>query len=208
MTKLLMPMSDFVLTDEMKSELLSDQEPAYLGVDIETTGLDEEVHHILSVALLFSDKHYRPIGKGIEIIIHQSEDILNLMDGWCWKTHTSSGLIDQVRESTCDLSEAEDQLINYIKSAYPSLQVGNERANLPMFGNSIFLDRSFIKKYMKTLLSCFHYRNVDVSTFKEVCRHEIPELYHNVDKSIAHTAMGDIIESFQEMAIYKEHMLK
>lgn len=195
----------FVLTDAMKSELLPSGVPAYIGIDLETTGIKAREHHILSVAILLADKNFKPVGEGIELIVHQSEENLSAMDDWCWNTHTESGLVDKVRNSQRSLEDVEDQMIAYLQVNMPNLDVGNVRANLPMLGNSIYLDRRFLEEHMESLFGCFNYRNTDVSTVKEIVRHNRPELYHGLEKSLGHTALADIIESLEEMRIYNEH---
>ena len=197
-----------VLTDDQINELVESGEPAFLGIDLETTGLEAEDHHILSIALLFLDPNFEPIGDGIEIIVHQPESHLDCMDEWCWETHTKSGLVDKVRQSNIDLQQAEQLAVDFVKAQLPSVNLSNVRDNLPMFGNSIYLDRRFLEVHSKQLFSCFHYRQVDVSTVKEIVHHQYPELYHCIEKSCKHTALADILESAEEMRIYRDHLFR
>lgn len=198
--------STYIMTVDNINELLEHGEPAYIGLDIETTGLEAEDHDILSIAVQVIDKEYEHIKEGMEIIIHQGEEVLNKMDDWCWNTHTKSGLVDKVRESKVSLIEAEAMIVEYLKSLIPGLEVGNVRKNLPMFGNSLYLDRRFLEVHTKDLFGCFSYRSVDVSTYKEVIKNKYPALYFCVDKETKHTALDDIHESIEEMKIYDNHI--
>ena len=196
---------NFILTNEMKSQLIPDGVPVFIGIDLETTGLEAENHHILSVAILLADKNFNPIGDGLELIVHQSEENLNTMDDWCRNTHTKSGLIEQVRKSALSQADVEYDMVAFLRANVPNLDIGNARANLPMAGNSIYLDRRFLEVHMSNLFRCFHYRSVDASTIKEIVRHQRPELFHSLEKSLGHTAMADIVESFEELRIYNAH---
>lgn len=134
-------------------------------------------------------------------VIHQSDEILNGMDKWNTSTHGKSGLTAKVRESTMTEAEAEEQLITFLKQYVP--------ANVsPLCGNSVSQDRRFMFKYMPKLEQYFHYRTIDVSTFKELAKRWKPEVYKGFEKKSKHEALADIRESIDELAYYREHFIK
>ena len=205
MTKLVGDIANFSFTQEMIDSLPAAGEPAFIGVDLETTGFAPENEHILSVALLLIDRDFEILGEGIELVVHQPETVLDAMDEWCTKTHGESGLTDQVRKSKSSLDMVDLLCEQYLKETIG--QLSGDVKPLPMFGNTIYLDRRFIEYYMPRLFNCFHYRNIDVSSFKEVAKLLLPELYFSTEKETGHTAMADIVESVEEMQLYRDHFL-
>ena len=170
-------------------------------LDCEMTGLDPEVERIIEIAVIVTDPFLQTRVEGPVLVIHQSQEQLDKMDAWNKGTHGRSGLIDKVKASALDEATAQVQLIEFL-SKYVSKGVS------PMCGNTIGQDRRFLVKYMPRLESFFHYRNIDVSTFKELARRWRPEVYSNFKKQQAHTALADVHESIDELVYYREHFLK
>ena len=169
-------------------------------IDLEMTGLAPERDRIIEIAVVVTDAQ---LGKSVEgpvFAIHQSDAVLATMDAWNTGTHGRSGLTDRVRASTIDEGEAERQVIAF-------LQRFVTKGTSPMCGNSICQDRRFLAATMPTLEAFFHYRNLDVSTLKELARRWRPELLAGFRKAQAHTALADIRESIAELAYYREHFL-
>jgi oligoribonuclease len=170
-------------------------------LDCEMSGLDPERERLLEIAVVVTGPDLSPRIEGPVLVIHQSDELLNKMDAWNKGTHGKSGLIDKVRASTLTEAEAQTQLIAFIKR-YVS------KGASPMCGNTIGQDRRFLNKYMPQLESWFHYRNLDVSTLKELSRRWKPEVYNSFKKAQKHTALADVHESIEELAHYREHFLK
>ena len=170
-------------------------------IDMEMTGLDPEKDKILEVALIVTEADLTIVAEAPVFVIHQSDEILNGMDKWNTSTHGKSGLTAKVRESTMTEAEAEEQLIAFLKRYVP--------ANVsPLCGNSVSQDRRFMFKYMPKLEQYFHYRTIDVSTFKELAKRWKPEVYKGFEKKSKHEALADIRESIDELAYYREHFIK
>lgn len=170
-------------------------------IDMEMTGLDPEKDKILEVALIVTEADLTIVAEAPVFVIHQSDEILNGMDKWNTSTHGKSGLTAKVRESTMTEAEAEEQLITFLKQYVP--------ANVsPLCGNSVSQDRRFMFKYMPKLEQYFHYRTIDVSTFKELAKRWKPEVYKGFEKKSKHEALADIRESIDELAYYREHFIK
>lgn len=169
-------------------------------LDCEMSGLDPERERLLEIAIVVTGPDLSPRVEGPVLVIHQSDDLLNKMDAWNKGTHGKSGLIDKVRASTLTEAQAEAQLIDFIKK-YVSKGVS------PMCGNTIGQDRRFLNKYMPKLEAWFHYRNLDVSTLKELSRRWKPQVYNSFKKAQKHTALADVQESIDELAHYREHFL-
>jgi len=172
-----------------------------IWVDMEMTGLDPDNDRIIEVAVVVTDAQLNVIGEGPVFAIHQSDEILDGMDAWNKGTHGRSGLIERVKASTVTEEEASAALITFLK---PFVPVGKS----PMCGNSICQDRRFMARGMPKLEAFFHYRNLDVSTLKELCRRWKPELASGFKKHQKHTALADIIESIEELKYYREHFIK
>ena len=170
-------------------------------IDMEMTGLDPDNDRIIEVAAVVTDANLNVLAEGPVIAVHQSDATLDKMDAWNKGTHGRSGLIDRVKASTIDEAEAETQLIAFLKQWVPANKS-------PMCGNSICQDRRFMARGMPKLEAFFHYRNLDVSTLKELCRRWKPELASGFKKAQKHTALADIIESIEELRYYREHFIK
>jgi len=170
-------------------------------VDMEMTGLDPDNDRIIEVAVVVTDPDLNVIAEGPVFAIHQSDETLNKMDNWNKGTHGKSGLIDRVKASTVSEADAEAQLIAFLKQYVPANKS-------PMCGNSICQDRRFMARGMPKLEAFFHYRNLDVSTLKELCRRWKPELASGFKKHQKHTALADIMESVEELKYYREHFIK
>jgi oligoribonuclease len=172
-----------------------------IWVDLEMTGLEPDTDRIIEVAVVVTDMNLNTIAEGPVFAIHQSDETLDKMDAWNKGTHGKSGLIDRVRASTVSEAQAEEQLIAWLRQYVPA-------GKSPMCGNTICQDRRFMARTMPKLESFFHYRNLDVSTLKELCRRWKPELVAGFKKHQKHTALADIIESIEELKYYREHFIK
>ena len=170
-------------------------------IDMEMTGLDPDNDRIIEVAAVVTDANLNVLAEGPVIAVHQSDETLDKMDAWNKGTHGRSGLIDRVKASTINEAQAEEQLIAFLKQWVPANKS-------PMCGNSICQDRRFMARGMPKLEAFFHYRNLDVSTLKELCRRWKPELASGFKKAQKHTALADIIESIEELRYYREHFIK
>ena len=156
---------------------------------------------IIEIATIVTDKDLNILAEGPIIAIHQSDDLLNGMDEWCTNQHGKSGLTQRVKDSVVSESEAEQHTIAFLEQYVPS-------ATSPMCGNSICQDRRFMANYMPVLEVFFHYRNLDVSTLKELANRWSPEVAKGFVKESSHLAMDDIKDSIAEMLYYREHVLK
>lgn len=177
----------------------SDQNLVWL--DCEMTGLDPEVDRLIEIAVVVTGPHLTPRIEGPVFVIHQSDAQLDKMDAWNKGTHGRSGLTDKVRASTTTEAQAEEALLAFLARYVP-------KNATPMCGNSIGQDRRFLVKYMPRLEAFFHYRNLDVSTLKELSRRWRPEVYNSFKKQQRHTALADVHESIDELAHYREHFLR
>lgn len=172
-----------------------------IWVDLEMTGLDPEKDRIIEIAMVVTDADLNILEEGPVYAIHQSDEILDGMDAWNKRTHGKSGLIDRVHESTVTEAMAEAALIEFLKQYVP-------KGKSPMCGNTICQDRRFMAKTMPKLEAYFHYRNLDVSTLKEMARRWKPELVDGFKKMQKHTALADILESIEELRYYREHFIR
>lgn len=177
----------------------SDQNIAW--IDCEMTGLDPEKDRLLEIAVIVTGPHLEPRVEGPVLVIHQSDALLAGMDAWNTGTHGKSGLTDKVRASTVTEAQAEEQVLDFLKRYVP-------RQGSPMAGNSISQDRRFLVKYMPKLEAWFHYRNLDVSTLKELAKRWRPEVHSAFKKRQLHTALADVHESIDELAHYRQHFLR
>lgn len=177
----------------------SDQNLVWL--DCEMSGLDPEKERLLEIAVVVTGPDLTPRIDGPVLVIHQSDAVLDGMDAWNKGTHGRSGLIDKVKASTLDEAAAEQQLLEFIARYVP-------RSGSPMCGNTIGQDRRFLVKYMPKLEAFFHYRNLDVSTLKELAKRWKPAAYNAFKKQQAHTALADVHESIEELAHYRETFLR
>jgi oligoribonuclease len=170
-------------------------------IDMEMTGLDPDKDRIIEVAAVVTDPDLNILEEGPVFAIHQSDALLDGMDAWNKGTHGRSGLIDRVKASTVTEAQASAELITFLKKYVTA-------GKSPMCGNSICQDRRFMVRGMPELEAFFHYRNLDVSTLKELCKRWKPELAAGFKKHQMHTALADIIESIEELRYYREHFIK
>lgn len=170
-------------------------------VDMEMTGLEPERDRVIEIAVVVTDNQLEVIAEGPVIVVHQSDAVLDGMDEWNQNTHGKSGLIDRVKASSVDEAAAEKLLLDFLDPLLPP-------RTSPMCGNSIGQDRRFMVRYLPALENWFHYRNLDVSTVKELARRWHPELAKGFQKKGAHTALADIHESIEELRYYRTHFLK
>ncbi|WP_018691548.1 oligoribonuclease [Algicola sagamiensis] len=166
-------------------------------IDLEMTGLEPRHDKILEIATIVTDSELNILAEGPVIAIHQTDEVLDNMDEWCVKQHGKSGLTDRCRQSKVDEQYAIDETISFLKQY---ISPGKS----PMCGNSICQDRRFLHLHMEELESYFHYRNLDVSTIKELARRWRPELLQNFKKKGTHLALEDIRESIQELQMYHD----
>jgi oligoribonuclease len=168
-----------------------------IWIDLEATGLDPEARVILEIACLVTDKDLNELGDGIDLVIHQEGRAIGQLDPWCRKQHGVSGLLEASRTSTTSLGEAEAQTLAYVRRY---CLVGRS----PLCGNSVCFDRRFLIRHMPKLEACFHYRNVDVSSIKELARRWRPEVVEKVAKTSRHRALDDLRESIAELRVYRD----
>jgi oligoribonuclease len=170
-------------------------------VDMEMTGLNPETDRIIEVALVVTNSALEVVAEAPVLVVHQSDEVLDQMDGWNKSTHGKSGLIDKVKASTLSEADVEETLLQFMQQWVP----GNES---PMCGNTICQDRRFMARYMPRLEKHFHYRNLDVSTLKELAKRWRPSIYGTFKKSNAHTALADILESIEELKHYRDQFIR
>jgi oligoribonuclease len=171
-----------------------------IWIDLEMTGLDTQNDTIIEIATVVTDAELKILAEGPMIAIYQPDDILAGMDEWNTKQHGKSGLTQRVRESQYSMAQAEKETIQFLKKWVPA-------GKSPMCGNSICQDRRFMARLMPDLENYFHYRNVDVSTLKELAKHWAPEVYKGFEKESSHLALDDIKDSIDEMLYYREHFI-
>ena len=190
------------MTDDViqSSAPLARNEQNLVWIDLEMTGLFPDRDRIIEIAVVVTDPQLSTRVEGPVFAIHQSDATLDAMDAWNKGTHGRSGLIDRVKASTTDEASAEAQVIEWLKQYVPA-------GKSPMCGNSICQDRRFLANGMPKLESFFHYRNLDVSTLKELARRWKPAILDGFKKAQAHTALADIHESIDELRYYREHLL-
>ena len=172
-----------------------------IWIDLEMTGLEPDKDYIIEIATVVTDKDLNLLAQGPVIAVHQQESIMAGMDNWNLKHHGESGLIERVKKSSIVNEEAEQQTLAFLKEWVAE----NES---PMCGNSICQDRRFLYRFMPQLEAYFHYRNLDVSTLKELAARWAPDVYKGFNKKGAHQAMDDIIESIEELRYYRENFIK
>lgn len=172
-----------------------------IWLDCEMTGLDPEVDRIIEIAVVVTGPDLQPRIEGPVFAIHQADAQLDAMDAWNKGTHGRSGLIDRVKASTVTEAQAEAELIAFLAKYTP-------KGTSPLCGNTVGQDRRFLVKYMPRLEAFFHYRNLDVSTLKELAKRWRPEVYASFRKQQAHTALADVHESIEELVHYREHFLR
>jgi len=167
---------------------------------MEMSGLNPDSDRILEIALVVTDAHLEVLAEGPVIAVHQAQAVLDGMDAWNRATHGRSGLVDRVRDSTVDEAEAERTIVEFLQPVVA-------RGKSPMCGNSICQDRRFMARWMPRLEAYFHYRNLDVSTLKELARRWKPEAHRSFEKRQRHEALADVYESIDELKHYRTTLL-
>lgn len=178
-----------------------DKKTNLIWIDMEMTGLNPETDRVLEIATVVTDKDLNLLAEGPTLVVHQPDAALDAMDEWCTTHHGQSGLTARVRASKVDEAEAEQQTLDFLADWV-------EPGASPLCGNSIWQDRRFIIKYMPRLDAYCHYRNLDVSTLKELARRWRPDVLEGVNKQGSHRALDDILDSIEELRHYREHFLK
>ena len=180
---------------------MAQDQNSLVWLDMEMTGLDPDKDRIIELAMVITNSQLEIVAESAVWVVHQSDAILDGMDDWNKKTHGKSGLIDKVKTSVLGETEVEAQAHDFLKRYVPA-------GKSPMCGNSICQDRRFMARYMPKLEAYFHYRNLDVSTLKELCKRWAPEIAKGVKKGGKHEALADIYESIEELKYYRESFLK
>jgi oligoribonuclease len=171
-------------------------------LDLEMTGLDVMRHAIVEIAVLVTDADLQPLDDGIDIVVHQPAEVLEHMDDFVRRMHEKSGLLPQIEASTVSLADAGASVLTYLRSHVPTA------GTAPLCGNSIGVDRRFLDRQLPELDRYIHYRSIDVSSFKELCRRWYPAIYKGrPDKNETHRALADVLDSIAELRYYREHML-
>ncbi|MEY4883960.1 MAG: oligoribonuclease [Pseudomonadota bacterium] len=181
--------------------LLTKSDQNLVWLDCEMTGLEPDIDRIIEIAVVVTGPNLESRVEGPVLVIHQTNDQLDKMDAWNKGTHGKSGLIDKVKASSLSEEVAQARLIEFLSQYVP-------KGGSPMCGNSIGQDRRFLVKYMPKLEAFFHYRNLDVSTLKELSKRWRPSVYSSFKKQQSHTALADVHESIDELMHYREHFLK
>ncbi len=172
-----------------------------IWVDMEMSGLDPQAEKVLEVAIVITDTNLITVAEGPVLVVHQSDAVLDAMDAWNKSTHAKSGLIERVKASTLAETDVDNRLVEFLQQYVPA-------GVSPLCGNSVHQDRRFMVTYLPRLEAYFHYRNLDVSTLKELMRRWKPELAAGMTKHGRHEALADIYESIEELKYYREHFLK
>jgi oligoribonuclease len=172
-----------------------------IWIDMEMSGLNPDTDRILEVALVVTDSHLKTVAEAPVLVVRQPVAVLDAMDVWNKSTHAKSGLIDKVKASTLAEAEVEARLVAFLAEHVPA-------RTSPMCGNSVHQDRRFLARHMPALEAYFLYRNLDVSTLKELAKRWKPEIMSGITKHGKHEALADIYESIEELKYYREHFLK
>ncbi|MGB2065807.1 Oligoribonuclease [Marinomonas gallaica] len=178
---------------------MSYSEDNLIWIDLEMTGLEPDTDTIIEIATIVTDKDLNVLGRGPNLAIHQEKSVMDAMDEWCTTHHGQSGLTDRVLSSDISMADAESQTIAFLEQYVPA-------GKSPICGNSVGQDRRFLYRYMPKLEAYFHYRYLDVSTIKELAKRWKPEALEGFEKSGAHLALDDIIESIEELKHYRTTM--
>ena len=192
-------MRKYIIPTILRPNMPQDQNNL-VWIDMEMTGLVPERDGIIEVALVVTDAQLNTIAEAPVLVVHQPDAVLDGMDSWNKSTHKKSGLIDKVKASTLEAAQVEAQMIEFLKLHVPA-------STSPMCGNSICQDRRFLARWMPQLEAYFHYRNLDVSTLKELAKRWKPQIMSGMKKHGKHEALADIYESIDELKYYREHFL-
>jgi oligoribonuclease len=195
------PYSNIPANQPQSEATLAKSDENLVWIDCEMTGLDPEKERLLEIAVVVTGPHLTPRIEGPVCVIHQSDELLDKMDAWNKGTHGRSGLIDKVKASATSEQDAEEAILTFIKK-YVSKNAS------PLCGNTISQDRRFLVKFMPKLEAYLHYRNLDVSTLKELSKRWKPEVFNSFKKQQKHTALADVHESIEELAHYREHFIR
>lgn len=171
-----------------------------IWIDLEMTGLDTVNDDIIEIATIITDKYLNVLEEGPVLAIHQPDSVLDKMDEWNQRQHGMSGLIERVKQSAVSMREAEEQTLSFVAKYV-------DKGQSPICGNSICQDRRFLARQMPELEDYFHYRNLDVSTLKELAARWKPEVLEGLQKSGKHLALDDIRDSIEELKYYRDHIL-
>ncbi len=169
-------------------------------LDMEMSGLNPLEHRVLELAMAVTDSDLNILEKSPIWVCHQENAVLEKMDEWNQKTHGKSGLIERVKESVLDEKTIEEEALSFLENWIP-------KGTTPLCGNTISQDRRFMRHFMPLLDAYFHYRNIDISTLKELCKRWRPQVYGGFKKQGHHTAMEDVLESIEELKYYRAHFL-
>lgn len=191
---------EIMMAEQSNQQASDSNQNNLIWLDMEMSGLLPDTDRILELAVVITDAELNVLAESPVLVIHQSDAVLEGMDAWNKSTHGRSGLIEKVKASTLDEATATDLMIAFL-SPYISAKKS------PMCGNSICQDRRFMARYMPELEAYFHYRNLDVSVFKELARRWKPEIYSGFKKAGKHEALADIYESIDELKYYREHFI-
>ncbi len=172
-----------------------------IWIDMEMSGLNPDTDRILEIALVVTDPRLETVAEAPVLVVHQPDAVLDAMDEWNKSTHARTGLVERVRASTLSEAEAEAQMLGFLLEHVPA-------GVSPMCGNSVHQDRRFLSRYMPRLEAHFLYRNLDVSTLKELAKRWKPEIMAGLTKHGKHEALADVHESIEELRYYREHLLK
>jgi len=183
------------------ARIMAQNQNHLIWIDLEMTGLNPDTDRIIELAIVITDSDLETIAEAPVLVVHQPDSVLDGMDAWNKSTHRKSGLIEKVKASTLDDATAEAQMIEFLKEYVP-INIS------PMCGNSICQDRRFLARWMPKFEAYFHYRNLDVSTVKELAKRWKPEVVQSMKKHGKHEALADIYESIQELRHYREHFIK
>lgn len=191
------------MTDEQETSppTLNRSDQNLVWIDCEMTGLDPETERLIEIAVIVTGPNLTPRIEGPVLVIHQSDEQLDRMDAWNKGTHGRSGLIDKVKASNMTEDDAQAQILAFLSRYVP-------KGTTPMCGNTISQDRRFLNRYMPKLEAFFHYRNLDVSTLKELAKRWRPDVYNGFKKQQKHTALADVHESIDELAHYRDRFLR
>ncbi len=180
---------------------MAQEQTRLIWIDLEMTGLDTMNDRIIEMAVIVTDGDLNTVAEGPVIAVHQPDAVLDAMDDWNKNTHGKSGLIDRVRASTFDDRAAELKMLEFLRPLVPA-------KTSPMCGNSICQDRRFLARLMPELEAFFHYRNLDVSTVKELARRWAPDVFKAMEKNTPHVALDDIRESIRELQYYRQNFFR